>query len=265
MIKVTIPALPAAQAALSGYGRQIPFATALAIHRTAHIARRAGVEEMRRQFDRPTPTVLNSLFVRPSRVSKKAIGSGGSVPSSELAVKDLAFGSTIKDYSPSVPEPGSMAEKIGHQFSGGQRVRKGLERGLQRGGYIAADEFLAPGPDVALDQYGNLPRGFVQRVLSALLVQRDPTANATSSRRSRRNAKRAGSMFWSAGSTKKGGLRRGLWARDAAGNPLLLLVVIGTPNYRRRIDLHRIVQDAVNANFSAQFDAALKQAIAGAK
>ena len=258
MISARIENLPALKAALGGYAGQIDYAKALALHRTAHIARRDGIAEMRAQFDSPTPSTLNSLFVLPRKPDKKN-------PTCYLLVKDVAFGTTLKDYSPSVPEPGSMAEQIGHQFSGGGRVRKKLEKGLERGGYITSGEYVAPGPDAPLNQYGNVTPGFVLQVLSALAVQRDAANNATSSRRSRRNAKKAGNVFWSFGGTQQGGLRRGLWSRDADGSPLLLLVVIGPPKYTRRIDLEGIADAAVARNFNEQFRVALDKAIATAR
>jgi len=258
MIRARLEGFESTMAALRAKPGQYQYAMALAIHRTAHIARRAGVDEMRNQFDKPTPIVLNSLFVSPSRPDKKTL-------SAMVLVKDIAFGSTIRDYSPSVPEPWSMAAKIGHQFSGGARMRKGLESGLTRRGYISATEFVAPGPDAPLNQYGNLTSGFVQQVLSALQAQRDPSSNATQSKRSRRNARKAMNIFWAAGDTKAGGLRRGLWARSADGSPLLLLVVLPKVNYKRRIDLHKIVDAVVDREFNGQFLKAIDYANATAR
>src|ERR1035441_633525 len=46
--------------------RQLPFATAKALTRTAQLIKAAEVDEMRRVFDRPTPWTLNSVFITPA-------------------------------------------------------------------------------------------------------------------------------------------------------------------------------------------------------
>ena len=50
--------------------RQLPFATSLALTRTALMVKAAEVEEMKRVFDAPTRFTLNSLFVRPAKKSR---------------------------------------------------------------------------------------------------------------------------------------------------------------------------------------------------
>ncbi|SER86124.1 hypothetical protein SAMN04244573_04468, partial [Azotobacter beijerinckii] len=47
--------------------RQMPFATALALTRTAQLAKEAIEQDMRSVFDRPTRWTLNSLRLIPAR------------------------------------------------------------------------------------------------------------------------------------------------------------------------------------------------------
>jgi hypothetical protein len=57
---------PQVKRLLDAQQRQMPFAVALALTRTAQDVKRAEQAEMRGVFDRPTPFTLNSLFTKPA-------------------------------------------------------------------------------------------------------------------------------------------------------------------------------------------------------
>ena len=245
-ISLRLEGFSALAASLGEQARQIPFAASLALNLTARTVRNATFTEMVGKFDRPTPAVMKSLFIKPS--SKENLRA-------EVLIKDTAIGDrNIR----------SMAWIIGHQFAGGTRLRKRMENAFTDAALIGLGECLVPGPDAKLDQYGNLSRGQTQQIYAALRLFRDPYQNVTQSKRSQRNAKAAGRIFWSdgRGANKR---RRGLWATDARGFPKLLMLVIPTPVYRRRIDMDRIAGPIVARDFSANFDAALTKALASAR
>ncbi len=245
-ISVRLEGFSALAASLGEQARQIPFAASQALNATARSVRTATLAEMAANFDRPTPLVMKSLFITPATKAKLQ---------ASVYLKDREIGGkNIR----------SMAEIIGHQFAGGTRLRKRMENAFTDAGLIGIGEYLVPGPDAKLDQYGNLSRGQTQQIYAALRLFRDPYQNATQSARSRRNAKAAGRIHWSDG---KGAnkLRRGLWATDARGFPKLLLLAIPTPVYRRRIDMDKQVAAIVASEFDAHFDAALKKALATAR
>ena len=242
-IGVRLEGFPVLAASLGDQTRQIPFATSQALNTTARTVREATQAEMATQFDRPTPLVLKSLFIAPA--TKASLQASVYLKDREIGGKNLR----------------SMAEILGHQFAGGTRLRKRIEDAFTTARFIRQGEYLVPGPDAKLDQYGNLSRGQTQQIYAALRLFRDPYQNVTHSKRSQRNAKAAGRIFWSDG---RGG-RRGLWATDARGFPKLLMLVIPTPVYRRRIDMDRIAGPIVARDFSANFDAALTKALASAR
>ncbi len=245
-IGVRIEGFSALSASLGSQARQVPFAASLAINRTAQRVREETLVEMSAQFDRPTPLVMKSLFITPATKAR------------------LQAAVYLKDREIGGKNSRSMAEILGHQFAGGTRLRKRMEDAFVSAGLIGLGEYLVPGPDAKLDQYGNLSRGQTQQIYAALRLFRDPYQNATQSKRSLRNAKAAGRMFWSDG---KGAnkVRRGLWATDARGYPRLLMLAIPTPVYRRRIDMDRISSQVVAREFDGLFDAALQKALASAR
>jgi len=239
-ISVRLEGFSALAASLGEQARQIPFAASQALNATARTIRAATLAEMAANFDRPTPLVMKSLFIAPATKAK------------------LQAAVYLKDREIGGKNSRSMAEILGHQFAGGTRLRKRMENAFTAAGLISLGEYLVPGPDAKLDQYGNLSRGQTQQIYAALRLFRDPYQNATQSPRSQRHAKAAGRIFWSDGTRK---LRRGLWATDAKGFLKLLLLPIPTPVYRRRIDLPRLADRVVATDFPRHFEAALAQAV----
>ncbi len=242
MITITarLEGAAALTASLGETARQIPFATAVALNRTARGVRESGIAEMARQFDRPTPMTLKSLFI---------------LPASKTRQEAMVY---LKDREIGGKNSLSMAQIIGHQFRGGTRLRKRMENAFSAAGLISPSEYLVPGPDAKIDAYGNLSRGQTQQIYAALRIYRDAYQNTNSGARSQRHAKAAGRIFWSDGTRK---LRRGLWATDAKGFLKLLLLPIPTPVYRRRIDLPRLADRVVATDFPRHFEAALAQAV----
>lgn len=239
--------------ALGRHASEIPYATELAINATARATKRATEIAMRHDFDRPTPFVMAGLFIDNAKYRKNKLWA-------EVHVKDKALGIGTH----------SLAEKIGQQFSGGTgRLRGRMERAFERDGYITAGEYLIPGPDAQRDRYGNLSGAQINRIYAALRIFSDAAQNATSSRRSRRNTRAAGHLFWSNGPGHDTGhgirLRRGLWGTNAQGGLRLVLVVAPKVSYRRRIELDRLAEITVARDFRRNFERAMQQAIATAR
>lgn len=241
-IRVTFPGMDKLLRNLSQHAEQIPYATELAINATASGVLKAAAATMRSEFDRPTPFVAKGLYIDRAQYKPGKLWA-------EVRVKDAG--------------PAPLAETIGQQFAGGSgRARKRIEKAFERAGYISAAEYLVPGPDAVLNQYGNLDKKQSQQIYAALT-----RLNPTPGKRKRKNkaATAAASIFWSPGRGKGSKLRRGLWATDAAGNLQLILVVVAGVKYRRRIDLREIAERVVRRDFGRNFDIAFRRAIATAR
>jgi hypothetical protein len=222
--------------------KQVPFAIAKALTKTAQLGQAAVQNEMKAQFDRPTPYTLKSLFVKPATKQK------------------LQAAVYLKGDPPGGGNPNSLAKILGHQYGGGTRIRKRLEQALTRAGLISEGEFVSPGAAAKLDQYGNMSRGQIQQVMSQIRIGIDPYAYSSKSKRSMASVKKSGGLFWSRG----GKLSRGVWMRDGLSvKPILL--VIATPRYKRRINLDSVVKRIVDTRFDSEFKKALADAVRTAR
>jgi hypothetical protein len=247
--------------------KQIPFATSVALNETAKDVQAATYDQFRKSFDRPTPIVMKSLRIK---YAKKT---------------DLTAMVFMKDKGLGGKNANSMAEILGHEFSGGSRIHKKIEFVLQQWKFISTGEYVVPGAAARMDKYGNMSRGQIVQILSQIGVkQAGYDSNPTGSKRSKRNVAKAGTIFWSRGPEGKriplvdkatgikygytGGnasrLAKGAWIRDGRSVHPILLVVKST-RYRKRIDMQRIAQPVIDKKFRIHFVAAIDRAMATAR
>lgn len=240
MIRLSLQGRDELGRALSDIEReQLPFATALALNRTAQAVKTAQIEAMRRVFDRPTRFTLNSLFIKPA--TKRRL-------EAKVWVKDYA--------SKAVPPTRWLTPEV---FGGG-RGEKRSERLLQARGILTAGRAVLPGRNVRLDGHGNVSRGMMQKILSGLQAQQDRYANSTDSRRSDPNRRRffvLGRGANAVGIAERTGKRR--------SSLKLLLAFGGKPNYNTRLDFFRIADNVVERTLADELDRSLTHAVATAK
>jgi hypothetical protein len=223
--------------------RQIPYAMKETLNAVAKIAQTEVVDTMRRVFDRPTPFVLKSTYIRyASKINLSAL----------VYIKDREIGKMRP-----------LAETILQEFSGGTRVQKRLETWMVRAGLMSSHEYLVPAAGAEMDQYGNISRGQVQKILSQLNAGPDVTAYKSKSKRSMGKRGFTG-YFWSRG----GKLKRGVWARyrfahGGAVKPVML--VVNRAIYRKLIDMDKIGNQVMQEHFNTEFNRCLDVAVRSAK
>lgn len=238
--------------------RQMPFAVALALTRTAQDVKKAEQAEMRSAFDRPTPFTLNSLFVKPA--TKQSL-------EARVWVKD-----TERPTHYLLP-----------QIAGGDRSLKRFEQLLVQRGVMRPEERAVPGGAAKLDAYGNISRGQIVKILSQLQAFNlaGSTANASGGKRSK--AKRAreayfvstgpgtrptGKRSWRNGRMQQT-LPRGVWVRkphNVLGSfvqPVLLFV--SRAAYRTRFRFDEVAQSTIARVLPGHLDAAIERALATAR
>lgn len=235
------------QAELDDVARQeLPFALALAATRTAQEVRLGLRSVMRKRLDRPSRFTLNSLYIRSAKKSDNP-------PQARVGFIDYA-------------SKGTPAGKyLKPQVHSGQRNKKRFERALIAVGAMRSDEWAMPGAAARQDQYGNMARGQIVQVLSALRAFSEVgyDANATGSARSRRkgNARR-----YFAGEVDG---ERGVWQRVNSGfgegvKPIMIFTT-DEPRYRARLPMYQIAENIVAANYDRVFAQALQDAIASSR
>jgi len=240
MIRIDATGFEQAISEIDGSLDQIPFATALALTRTAKEVETALVGEMRSVFDRPTRWTLNSLRVFPATKEKLV---------ARVWMKNEA--------DKSVPATRWMEPEI----YGGPRRDKRSESMLRARGILPNGKYIVPGQGAQLDQFGNIKRGYLTRMLSGVggFSQQGYTANATGSARSQRrgNARRFFVMHDSqrvpiciAERTGRG--------RD---NLHMVLAFVGRPSYRKTFDFFAVADRIAEERLTANFREAMAQAL----
>lgn len=203
---------------------QVDFAAARALTWTGQEVKRAEEAEIAAVISNPTTWTQRSVYLKPA------------------TKRDLRAVVWLKS-DPYKQHP--MLPLI----EGGGRPMKRFEKRLQMLGYMRPSERAVPGDAASVDNYGNMSRGLIVKILSQLrtaVVQGD-FSNASQSKRSR--AKRANVQYFAsagadrprsafAGRTKGGALRRanaqqhlprGIWERrqhawGSSVRPVLLFV-----------------------------------------
>jgi len=251
--------------------KQLRFAAALGLTRTAKDAEAAVYVHMRGAFDRPTPYTMRALRVVPATKAKLE---------ASLLVKGY------EDAPGGVPPDNFLYPQV----EGGERRFKAFERALQRIGVLGRREVAVPATGARFDAYGNMSRGQIVQVMSYLQAfgEQGYMANATArsmariARGNRRTGQRGLVYFVSRGKGNSYGYRgswmhgekrqhlpRGVWARYSFGpmgsaiKPVLLFYRM--PTYRKRMDFYGVAERIVDARLVANIDKAMVQALATAR
>lgn len=220
---------------LKGFERQIPFATALALTKTAQAAQRDVVAAMSLSIDRPTRFTLNSTFVRPATKSKLW---------AEVGIKDFAAKGT------------PAARYLFPIIHGGDRGDKRSERAMRFRGLLKPGQYLIPGDDAPLNQHGNLTAGQVVKALSNIGGQIDTYQNTTSTKAKKRQKASGRQYFMMPG--------KGIFWRQGKG--LRSFLIIGRrPHYQKQFDFYGIVAKSAQNHLPAEIDAAIDYALSTAK
>lgn len=134
------------------------------------------------------------------------------------------------------------------EIKGGKRADKALEKRLRNRGLLWPGEAAIVGSNY-LDMNGNIRPGYVQRILSALQANFDPTSDSkTKSKRARFFIPKAGSR-----------LPRGVWEHRGKYSVLPVFIFAKPlPSYRPRFPF----QKHVKAIYTQRFDAAFRRAMA---
>lgn len=270
MLKVDVQVEVQQVAGLLGqYEKQVPFATAVALTRTAQ----EGQAEMRRafvaKFDRPTPyTLKNALFIKPATKAKLE---------AQFGVKDAGALQKSGGLSP--------ADILGHHFTGGVSRSARYEQAFRRIGMLGINEDIVPADRLPeLNQYGGVPPGLIVRLLSyfSAFGEQGFKANATAQTRAKlakrtdknTKGKRASKYvringvvyFYSSGAGRTAHLARGIWAKTGVHGVDIrpILMFVDRANYRKRFDINDFAQSA-QRNFAQHFDTALTNAMRTAR
>lgn len=252
MIKVEVKGFDAALAQISGMQKQVRYATAVALTRTAQAAKDEVGRLMPSELDRPKPGTTKALRV-------------------ERAIKEnLTAVVRLNNRGEGVPSQ----EFIGHNITGGRRGMKRSEMMLRAAGILPEGLYTIPGKEATLDAYGNMSRGQIVSILSyfrtfGLTVLKNGALlnssrmNMTAATRARR-VKRGNDYFVVPVRDRTLGLYPGIWKRSGRElQPLLMFVKPGT--HRKLVKIHETGERVVRRDFNRNFDQAFAEAMRTAR
>ena len=256
-VKVTTNAKEYAGWLNNTVAKQMEFAQMVALNRTAGLVKAGELKVIAQRIDRPTPYTLKSVFIDPARIKGarfKARTSTNTRMEAIVFLKDDAGKGTPATYF------------MGPNVFGGARQHKRMERALILKGMMKRSEYAVPTSAVKLDSFGNVPRGTVIKIMSAIRAFSEVgyMANRTGSRRS---SKKAATADYFVSTTARPG--RGIWQRKAFASGVGIRPVFvfteGSPKYRVRVPFDKIASNIFIARFDAEFDRAFTEAMRTAR
>ncbi len=220
--------------------KKLPYATATALTRTAKRVQAAFIDAMKQDFDRPTPYTLGGTYVKPANA------------------RNLTAMVGWKDWAQkAVPASVFMLPQV----AGGRRNLKSTEKMLNTKGFLPTGMVTVPGAAAALDQYGNMSRGQLVQVISALQAfpETGYNANRVVTRARNRSRKRLPDFF--VGQPGGGRLPLGVYQRMPDHTIRPILIFVKQPNYRILIPFAAIAERVYTADFQEEFNRAMRDMV----
>ncbi|SFI75308.1 hypothetical protein [Nitrosomonas sp. Nm34] len=236
--------------------KQIPFAMSLAINRTAKKIKEAQEREIKDVFDRPTPYIQNSVFLKPSTKN------------------DLTAIVGIKDQSVKAVPPSKI---LSAEIVGGERRLKRYEKALRAVGALPPGYVATPGKGATFDAYGNISKGQIEKILAYFKAfpEAGYKANSTaeSMARLRRGTRNRVGISYFVGRPANGRLPLGIYQRSHASarfsGPVMplrpILIFIPTALYEATLDFRFVAENIIKKEFDSEFNKALVEAMRTAK
>lgn len=224
--------------------RQVPFATSIALNRTAQKVKAKEEREIIKVFDKPTPYIQNSIFLQNSTKTNLV---------SKVGIKDKSFGNSVPAVKPLMAEIG-----------GGARRLKRHEVALRATGVLPNGYLTVPGEAAQMDIYGNMKRSQLNEVITYLKSYKVHKARA---KIEKSTSKKYGVSYF-VGAPSGGKSPLGVWQRvfsnfGTATRPILIFVK--TTNYDPIYDFKFVAENTVQKEFNGEFVRAWDEAQRTAK
>lgn len=228
-ISVNLKDADKAAARLAAIRNQMPYATAVALTRTAQHTRDKIEREMGSVFDNPTRWTLKSIRIKPARKNDlQAI----------VAVKDQATRGNPALFW------------LSPEVHGGRRADKRAEALLKRADLLDPGWQAVPGKEAALNRFGNMTKSAIVKAVNG--------AKASEAGQQQDGRTKYFVM-------REGVKPIGIAARFSKKRMGMVLAFVRTGTYQRRLDFYGTGNKAIKAHYQKAFNQALRQALDTAK
>lgn len=247
MLKVRIEGLDRVQKRLGALADKARRAAVEATTKTAQEVKRAERAQMEQVFDRPTPWVLNSIYMKPATKQK---------PEAMVWVKDEA--------GKGVPSSKVLQAEI----DGGKRRQKRSEKALQSVGILPAGWVAVPTKNAQLDAYGNMARGQIVQILSHLRAQLGGGyesrlgGRAFDAAKVKKRIAKTGVQYVAIKPGQKNNLPPGIyeskgWSKGKSMRPIMIFTPAA--NYKVRFRFFDVAQSVIDRDLNRVFNETLKR------
>jgi hypothetical protein len=214
---------------LEKYNKRQRTQVAIALTKTALIAKNKNYQQMKKVFDRPTPSTLNSLYIKPAKENNL-----------EAIVGIKQFQSKGK----------SAADYLDPQIVGGGRKQKRSERLLTDKGILPAGMNLLPGAGIKLDRYGNVPKGAMTQMLSILRSHTEVGFKANTTIESKKRNKKLKDLFVYKGDR----MAKGVYIRLGKRGIKPYMMFGRSAKYRKRYSFEQTTKETYNNYFDRELN-----------
>ena len=225
----------------SAQRKDLPKATVMALNWLAYDGMKDVRAKMKVVFDRPTPYALRGIMYDKATLQNRT-----------AAV--VATGDRTKGGLPATAF-------LGPEIHGGMRRHKAFEEQLIGRGLMARNEVAVPARMAPLDRYGNISKGFLNRVMRDLRIDyRGAGATRVPKNSSRRKRKAKPNQYFVP--QGRSDLIKGIWfsGRGEGGRDFYpVILFVKATSYRERLKLNEIVADLVRHKKDRTFRRAFKK------
>jgi hypothetical protein len=240
MITIKMEGFGSLRKLLAGGEKQVRFATAVALTRTAQDVRAELAKAMRAALSDASPYTLKAQYVESAKPANLQ---------AKVGVNDRKPGRGT-----------APALLVREHFTGGSRGYKPMEMAMRAMKVLPDGYRVVPGPAMKLDRYGNPTKRAVSELLGAL-----KRGVAVVGRRGKSTVTKGWFVAPVGGSPRTRHLAPGIWQRVNRESISPAFLFVKSASYRRRIDLPRMARSVAGKRFPAHFDAAFRQAMATAR
>lgn len=237
--------------------RQVPYALANALTMAAQDVVSEETRTMRSVFDRPTPSTLNSVQFTGARKTN--------LTATVRLRGDAAKGSSASQY-------------LAPQILGGDRRQKRGEMSLHnKHGISIGNVWVRPARGKE-DQYGNIRKGEMGKLLSALQAsfsnsvvrvrgREQMTFQLLKEHKKLKGVRTASNTTYFIGAPANGKLPFGVWIRSGSKGRKLtpVLIMIKQPHYKQRFPFYEVAEKVVQQRMARLFNLAMKDAMRTAR